>query len=391
MTEMTEWDLIVVGAGPMGLSTAWNYARANAGKRVLVIDQHSLMNQFGGSSGEERHWRLQYTELEIFRLTTEAHTLWRELETLCDRRLIFRIGSLWFGDPEVRTNEGQIKQTMASMDEMELPYERLSVASIEERYGFRDFDRNYEGFLQPDGGVIDVRSTISSLYYLGTDHGVQFDLGSRVEALEPDANGVTVVTRNSRYHTKKVALVNGAGGKAILAKLGVNVDLSFYEMTCVGLKREAQSPKPLPFWFLFQQPTEEDTNLFYGFPPNPWSVNKYDRMGANFEVDAVESDEALTYRANPRHLERSIGFIQKHMPFLSTEADCKTSTCVAVLSNDPGRLFYLDTAENKFAGGENVIVCLGGWTFKFIPLMGKLCADLATTGQTQWDIDALRF
>lgn len=391
MSKKHDWDLVVVGAGPMGISTAWNYAKANKNHKILVIDQHGLNNQYGGSSGDERHWRLQYTELEIFKLTAEAHKLWKELEVECDRRLIHKLGSLWFGDTEVHTNEGQISQTMKSMDDMELPYERLSASSIQERYGFTNLDPNHEGFLQPDGGVIDVRCTINALYTLATELGVMFRFGDRISSIEPSEDIVTVFIGDEKITTKKIVLANGAGGKALMEALGVEINLSNYEMTCLTVNRIAESAKPLPFWFIFQRPTDEDTNLFYGFPPNPWSINNCDRLGANFEVDPVLDDRDLTYEGNPRHLERSVEFVKRHMPFLDPGKGVSTSTCVAVLSNDPTRLFYIDTAKGKFAGGENVVVCLGGWTFKFIPLMGRICADLASTGETQRNIAALQF
>lgn len=80
MHTSEEWDVVIIGAGPIGLSTAWNYARENKQHKVLVLDKYGLMTQLAGTSGEERHWRLQYSEIDIFRLTLEADKLWQALE-----------------------------------------------------------------------------------------------------------------------------------------------------------------------------------------------------------------------------------------------------------------------------------------------------------------------
>lgn len=386
-----QWDVIIIGAGPIGLSTAWNYARDHSDQKVLVLDQYPLLTQLAGTSGEERHWRLQYSELEIFRLTLEADKLWRQLERQTDRKLIHRVGSLWFGDADVWTNEGQIRQTMISMDEMNLPYERLTMSGIEQRYGFTGLDSNYEGFLQRDGGVIDVKSTLTALYSLASDAGVTFQFQQAVKAIEPDARGVTVLTSQQRYRARKVLVASGPGSKKLLRKLDIELALSTFEMACISMLRSQRLEANDPFWFAFQGPVESDSNLFYGFPPNPWSVNGLDRLGTDFEVDPITEENAPSYQANPQHVERALEFARRHMPFLEPDRQYSASSCLAVLPNDPSRQFYLDNARGRCHGGEHLVVSAGGWAFKFTPLMGQICADLLAERQPRWDISALRF
>lgn len=386
-----QWDLIIIGAGPVGLSTAWNYAKNNPDDKVLVLDKYTLLTQLAGTSGEERHWRLQYSELDIFRLTLEADKLWQDLEKQADRKLIHRTGSLWFGDADVWTNEGQITQTMKSMDEMSLPYERLNMATIEQRYGFTHFDPNYEGFLQKDGGVIDVKGTLSTLYSLANDLNVTFQFGENVTAIEPDSEGVSVFGAEQRYRARKVLIASGPGSKALVAQLDINLALSTYEMACISMLRSQRTGANDPFWFAFQQPVETDSNLFYGFPPNPWSVNGFDRLGTDFEVDPITDTHKPDFRANPQHVDRAIEFARRHMPFLNPDRECFSSSCLAVLPDNPERLFYLDTAKGRCHGGENVVISAGGWAFKFTPLLGQVCADLLNDKTPRWDISALRF
>ncbi|MBN5266834.1 FAD-dependent oxidoreductase [Serratia ureilytica] len=391
MHTSVHWDVIIIGAGPIGLAAAWNYAREHRDHKVLVLEQHALFTQLAGTSGEERHWRLQYSELEIFRLTLEADKLWRQLEQQADRKLIHRIGSLWFGDADVWTNEGQIRQTMLSMDEMKLPYERLTMREIERRYGFTGLDSNYEGFLQQDGGVIDVKGTLASLYSLASEAGVEFQFQQCVKAVEPDARGATVLTTQNRYRARKVLVASGPGSKKLLRQLDIELALSTYEMACISMLRSQRLGANDPFWFAFQPPVESDSNLFYGFPPNPWSVNGFDRLGTDFEVDPITEANAPGYRANPQHVERALEFARRHMPFLEPDKQHSAASCLAVLPTDPARQFYLDSAKGRCHGGEHLVVSAGGWAFKFTPLMGQICADLLAEREPRWDISALRF
>ncbi|MFZ4831860.1 NAD(P)/FAD-dependent oxidoreductase [Rouxiella sp. Mn2063] len=391
MHSSVQWDVIIVGAGPIGLSTAWHYAKENNHHKILVLDQYSLLTQLVGTSGEERHWRLQYSELEIFRLTLEADKLWRELERQADRKLIHRIGSLWFGDADVWTNEGQIRQTMVSMDAMDLPYERLTMQDIERRYGFVGLDPNYEGFIQHDGGVIDVKGTLSTLYSLASEAGATFRFQQPISAIEPDDNGVTVIASDQQYRARKVLIASGPGSKALLAPLNIELALSTFEMACISMLRSQRLEARDPFWFAFQPPVSSDSNLFYGFPPNPWSVNGFDRLGTDFEVDPITEEHGASYCANPQHVERALEFARRHMPFLEPDRQHSASSCLAVLPNDSSRQFYLDNAKGRCHGGENLVISAGGWAFKFTPLMGKICADLLADRQPRWDISALRF
>jgi glycine/D-amino acid oxidase-like deaminating enzyme len=52
----------------------------------------------------------------------------------------------------------------------------------------------------------------------------------------------------------------------------------------------------------------------------------------------------------------------------------------------PDNLSVLDHLPSECEFNRNVVVCTGGWAFKFAPLFGRLCVDLALGRPVEADI-----
>lgn len=83
---MTIYDVIVVGAGIEGSSTA--YQLAKQGKRTLLLEQFPLPHSRGSSHGQTRITRKAYGELEYYTvMMKEAFPLWETLERESGRKI----------------------------------------------------------------------------------------------------------------------------------------------------------------------------------------------------------------------------------------------------------------------------------------------------------------
>jgi sarcosine oxidase len=384
-TPHHSYDLVVVGGGAVGLSTAW-YA-AGRGASVLVLESSDGPENTGSSAGAERQWRLQYTQRDLTELTVRALPLWRRIEEACGRRLVHHTGSLWFGETKEATNEGQIADAAQVLDDAGLPYEWLTAAAIEERFGFTGLPAHYEGFYQPDGGVVDVRGTLWSLAHLASSAGAEIRTGRRVLALEPHPDRVEVVTDGGRITADKVVVTAGPWSNELTEPLGVRLDIEVYDMATAYFRLRDRT-RELPTWFAFQTPTDTDSNLFYGFGANPWSPGELVRVAPDFESDPRSAPAAARPGPDPHQLRRTAEFVARHMPMLDPEP-VQPGSCLIALPRDHGRQFYLG-ALPPGEGRDRVLVHAAGWAFKFVPVFGSALAQLALDGSTEYSLGRLR-
>src|SRR5438552_16206003 len=109
-------DVVVVGAGVMGLAAA--RALARAGREPLVLEQFRVGHTHGSSHGATRIFRLAYEESEWVRLAQEALPLWRELEAESGETLLELTGLVDLLDDPARLT--------ATLDAAGTTYEPLS-------------------------------------------------------------------------------------------------------------------------------------------------------------------------------------------------------------------------------------------------------------------------
>lgn len=376
MRDSASYDVVVVGGGPIGLATA--VAVADRGRSVAVLERDDFFTERGSSSGVERQWRHQYVERDIAALTLTSRRIWRDLERRVRRTLIHETGSLWFGDPLLHNSEGQIEAAAAVLDELSVPYEAVDVAALGSRFGFTGMPSGYQGLYQPQGGVIDVRGTRHSLLGLATALGCHLRAGEPVRELELVPDGARLHTPGGEIRASRVVVAASAWSGELVRPLGIDVDLVTLTLTSTYF-RLAELSRDYPTWFNFRPSTPDDDFLYYGFGRAPWAGD--DLVQASGFAESAPEAGALT-----DGFTRVTDWVREHMRDLVPEV-VATSDCLAVLPADPGRHFYLGSASGIVPHGENLVVCAGGWAFKFVPLFGEACADLALDGHSKYTLD----
>lgn len=142
MSSPADVEVLIVGAGVMGLATA--RALALAGRDVVLCEQFEVGHGYGSSHGGSRIVRFSYPEARWVRLAQESYPLWHELEAECGQALLNQLGTLDLGD--WRANRDALAACAAS-------YEVLDGAEIERRFPIR-IEPGGSGLFQADGGIV---------------------------------------------------------------------------------------------------------------------------------------------------------------------------------------------------------------------------------------------
>ncbi len=379
------YDIIVVGGGAIGLSAA--HRASSAGSRVLVLEQFPFFHGRGSSGGASRMWRVLYSEHHLARLAVETSPMWDELSALVGQPLIDKSGILHFG-VDADTREGSLELELRTMRELKLPHERLTSRELQSRFPFRDLPSEYWGVFQPDAGTIDVRATVRGLFRLAQKGGAVLRENEKVLDVDTSTEPVRVRTDRGEYAARKVILCPGAFVREALAPLGVKIRTTIYKMTYAHYQ-VLEPSATFPMWFHFA-PAERagDVRLFYGFPDVPWARPGYVKLAIDSDENPLRSGYEHDFAPVAKDVGHVTEFVRHHMAHLDPVPQ-ELCTCLAIHMPDGG--FLLDYAPPSVKNRENVLVCTAGWAFKYVPVFGKILAELALTGKTAHDISHFAF
>lgn len=211
-------DLVVVGAGIAGASTAFFAARA--GLRVVVVDRGLPA---GGASGRTAGYiRCHYANLPEAHFAVESWRMHRRWSTEVGGENGYRRNGFLFIVPPILVPT--LEKNVALMQAMGVPTEVLDAAGVKRILPLAETDGIGAAAWEPDSGHADPSDCVGSLLA-----GVRAR-GGRVVT---DAGPAHVVTEGGRaagvrvgaerITTAAVVLAAGAGTREIAAEVGVDL------------------------------------------------------------------------------------------------------------------------------------------------------------------------
>jgi len=364
---------IVIGAGAIGSAAAYWLSQAGA-ERVLVLEQFDLVNTLGSSGDHSRIIRRAYHREEYTKLTDAMYAAWAHVEERSGLTLFTCTGGIDLAAAD-SAGAAEIDQYREAMDAASIPYQNLMIDDIRERYPQWHVSDDTIGLFQEDGGILDIRRSVSVHTALALAADVEFRPRTKVAGVALRDRGVTVTTADGPIDADHLVVAAASWLGDLMPDLGLNFSLTLSQEQVGYFVPERPlefAPERFPIWI------HHAADVHYGFPVYGEAAVKIARdMRARyitsgervFEGDAEE----------PLRLRR---FLAEHLPGAAGPL-LSTKTCVYDMPAD--REFVLDTIP----GHPHVAVFNGaGHAGKFAGLVGQVMADLLTQGATPHDVSA---
>jgi sarcosine oxidase len=355
----------VVGLGALGSAAAW-WASRRLGDGVIGFERFELGHRRGASEDHSRIIRLSYHRPDAVRLAEDAYRAWAELEEASGIDLVVRTGGLDLYPAGAAIDAAAY---LDAMDARGVGYEVLDAAIARRRWPMFRLDGDTTVVHQPESGLVRASAANAAHRALAASNGATLVDRTRVIAVEPNADGFTVVTGDHRIDVDRLIVTADAWTNEVVAGLGWEVNLVVTQEQ-VAYFDAVPGLGPMPVWIWMDDPG------FYGLPGVDGSGPK---IGQDVGGAVVTGDDR-SFQPDPAYRERLVRFQEQLLPATSGTV-VEERTCLYTMT--PDREFVLDHVP----GHEGAVVGLGAaHGFKFAGVFGKVLVELAIAGTTGHDV-----
>ncbi|GMK45970.1 N-methyltryptophan oxidase [Paenibacillus glycanilyticus] len=372
--NLKKYDVIVVGAGSMGISAGYELARRGA--ETLLIDAFDPPHGEGSHHGEPRLIRHAYSGGSAYiSLAIRADEKWLQLEEATGLKLLERAGVLNIADTDVY----DFRERQNDAESQGVTVEWLTGEQIRKRWPNVKVSDNFQGMYEPYAGYLYSEKAVAAYKQEALRAGAQFIANTFVTGLRTEKDGsVTVHTKGGSYQAERVILSAGA----------------WFKMLQPFLFLPIRSVRKVVGWFETVDSTF-DSNVFpgftigtknggfYGFPSIDGAGVKIGRHDGGVPWEPGKT--LAPFGAYPEDEEDLRQALESYLPG-ATGKLLRGAVCKYELTPDED--FIIDHHPLY----KNVVIAGGfsGHGFKFASAIGEVLADLALNGRTSWDISPFR-
>ena len=259
-----------------------------------------------------------------------------------------------------------------------LAHEVLDAAAAMRRFPAFRLPPDFVAVVQPEAGILAAEPAVHAQIALARAAGAQVRTNERVQAIEPTATGVRIVTTRGTIDATQAIVAAGPWLAQLLPDFAVPLRVT---RQVVGWFAPAEpalfAPDRCPIFMI-----ENQAGIFYGFPGGADPGIKFAKHH--------HADEAVDPAAPTRPIDAADEALLRaalavHIPSLDGRP-VASQTCRYTMTPDGD--FILD----RLPGAPAIIVAspCSGHGFKFAPVIGEILADLAPAGTTRHDIARFR-
>ena len=364
--------LVVVGCGGLGSAALYWLARA-AGGRVLGLERHELGHVRGASQDHSRIIRYAQHQDAYADLAPAAYATWRDVERVSGQRLVTETGGLVIEDVSERlgadTGSRNIGGYAAVADRHGVDFELLDASAVMRRWPQFRLSGTERAMYQRRSGIVDAARANATHVALARGLGAEVREHSPVRALRDAGGHVEVVLDDEVIRAEHVVVTADARTNEVIEGLGTTLPLTVTQEQVTyyatpNLLDFSPARFPVFMW--------HGADNFYGFPVYGEVATKLGQHMGGPEVTA----DSRTFEPDPLRRKRQEEFLAEHLPGFGGP-ELYSKTCLYTIP--PDQHFVVDHVP----GVPRVSVGVGaGHAFKFASLLGRILADLATTGTT---------
>ncbi|WRX34220.1 FAD dependent oxidoreductase - like 6 [Theobroma cacao] len=371
-----EFDVIVVGAGVMGSSTA--YQLAKRGQKTLLLEQFDFLHHRGSSHGESRTIRATYPEDYYHDMVNESYQMWEQAQSEIGFRVYFKARHVDMGPADAKS----LLAVISTCQRKSMPHQVLDRQQVTEKFSGRiDIPEGWIGVSCEHGGVIKPTKAVSMFQMLALKHGAFLWDNTEVNGVTRDwvKGGVIVSTSNGdKFWGKKCVVTAGSWMRKLVKKVsGVELPIQPLETNvCYWRIKEGHEAKyaiesDFPTFASYGKP------YMYGTPSleYPGLIKVAVHGGYPCDPDKRTWGPGVIPSSLKQWIEETFRG--------SVDSSGPAATQLCVYSMTPDEDFVLDFLGGEF--GKDVVIGGGfsGHGFKMAPVIGRILADLVLTGKAE--------
>ncbi|KAE9552569.1 hypothetical protein FO519_004226 [Halicephalobus sp. NKZ332] len=366
-----EYDVIVVGAGIIGSSTA--YQAAKAGRSVLLLEQFSLNNNLNSSHGGSRIFRFAHEEPVYMPLAKDALNSWRQLEKESNTELLRQCGLLWAGSHEL------VQKRASNMKRNGVECSVLRGKKINEKFRHVNFGEEWSALFDPNGGVLFADKCVLAAQKMAHKYGAEIHDHEKVLRIDSDEI-VHVYTDKSHYTSRKIIVTVGPWLEKVLPNLGISARAQLMGVNYYKIKSNHdlfKTEKGSPMLLI----GDHIDPPVYSLPDVdiPGHVKAGVHMGVFIDPDGDRSQPAWMETIPSK-------YFSIYTPDLDTTKPVKRTSCMYTVSED--EYFIIDKSPKHphifVAGG------FSGYGFKFGPVVGEIMKKMAFGEPITYDLSQFK-
>jgi len=192
VTAGRSYDVAVIGAGVFGAWTAHHLRQS--GRTVALVDAYGPATARASSGGHTRVIRMGYGDQEVYtRWSMRSLGLWKALFEKMGRPWLFHpAGVLWMA----RGEDPLTTTTLATLQRMGVPHERLGRSDLDRRWPQIDFGPTTWAIHEPESGLLFAYRAVQAVVEAATAAGVEY-LQERVSPPPAGKGSLAAVTTAS--------------------------------------------------------------------------------------------------------------------------------------------------------------------------------------------------